>query len=523
MTLALALRPYQENAIGQIRQAFAAGSRRILCVMPTGSGKTSVQAQIVRNAAVGIEGTRKLRVAVCAHRQELVGQLSARLDLWGVSHGVIQSGHPRVDRDALAQVCSVPTLSARGEAPEVDGIIFDEAHHVVARTWQEILTSYPSLKFVIGFTATPERGDRAPMGDMFDSLVVPVSVAELQALGYLLPVDVISPGKTLKKKELAEHPVDAYFRLTPGQKALVFAGSVQEAKAFAAAFNARGVKAASVDGKTDDIDRLRLLGGTDYRGRRVPSALETGAIDVICNVAVLTEGFDCPALSVCIIACACSTSSGWLQRIGRVLRPEDGIAKPGERATVIDPHGHVWKPDLGLPEAGRVYDLSGKAIRLANDRIALRQCKHCGAVTAPREACARCHTRFPEPPRSTVRAAPMEKVTQAQIDEQRRRRREQFDRLVASAKANGYDRQYVIRTFRQTYGYAPPVSWWPAADAPLGSQRAYWERLVREGRAKGHKSGWVEIKFKAVFGHWPKWDPKEVRDADDPAQADAEA
>jgi len=131
--LPLSLRPYQECGVAEIRAAFTHGARRVLFVLPTGGGKTTVFSYIT-SAAVA----RGNRVCVLVHRQELVDQVSGSLAAIGVPHGIIAGGHPETPE--LVQVASVASLVRRlGRTQPFDLLIPDEAHHAVAGSWKTIL------------------------------------------------------------------------------------------------------------------------------------------------------------------------------------------------------------------------------------------------------------------------------------------------------------------------------------------------------------------------------------------------
>jgi DNA repair protein RadD len=136
------LRPYQTEAVGGFYSVRVVGKRRIIMTAPTGSGKTVIAGEIIR-WTVGSGG----RVLVIAHRREIVGQTSRKLDDIEIEHGIILAGEP-TEEAARVQVASVQTLYVRGirgtkmELPPADLIIVDECHHATAMTWRKIIESY---------------------------------------------------------------------------------------------------------------------------------------------------------------------------------------------------------------------------------------------------------------------------------------------------------------------------------------------------------------------------------------------
>jgi superfamily II DNA or RNA helicase len=388
------LRQYQADAVADVRAKWRAGARRILLVMPVGSGKTKTAVSVVESAM------RKGRVVLwLTHRTELVAQASSSLRELGIDHGIVQAGKPRRP-DLPMQVASVQTLARRGERPEgVNVIVIDESHHVTARTWRGILDAYPGLELVLGLTATPQRGDGTPLGDVFEAMVVATSVAALQASGSLVPCRVFAPANETEK--LSEDPVDAYVRLAAGRRAIVFATNVPEAHRLAAAFSARGIHAACVEGGTDPDERRLAL-----------ERLATGQLRVVVNVFCLTEGTDVPAVECVIIARGCSTDAAWMQSIGRGLRPSPGTGK--RDCIVIDLRGCVHVH--GLPEDARVFSLAGKASKLAQlDAAPLPPVVSCRSCLAWHRGggrpCPSCGAMLPKPPPPRVSKRELALVT----------------------------------------------------------------------------------------------------------------
>jgi DNA repair protein RadD len=165
MTTSPKLHSYQEAMVSDIHALIDGGNRRILCVLPTGAGKTLVAADVIAKA---VQHNR--RVLFLAHRSELVRQASHKLSAAGVDHGIIQAGIRRRPGERV-QVASIQSLHARYvrtstcEMPAADLIIIDEAHHARARTYTRIVERYPDA-VVIGLTATPCRGDGRGLGNV---------------------------------------------------------------------------------------------------------------------------------------------------------------------------------------------------------------------------------------------------------------------------------------------------------------------------------------------------------------------
>ena len=177
--MSIALRPYQLRAVDEARAKLAAGHRRIVVVAPTGAGKSVIAAHIAAKA-----GAKGKRLLFLAHRLELVEQLSAKLDAFGLNHGIIQGNHWRRMPRLPVQVASVPTLSRREVLPPADLLVVDECHHVPSESFRKVVEAYPNAA-VLGFTATPYRLDGQGLGEWFDDMVVVAQIHELIILGEL--------------------------------------------------------------------------------------------------------------------------------------------------------------------------------------------------------------------------------------------------------------------------------------------------------------------------------------------------
>lgn len=352
------LRDYQQAAIDAASASYASGKRAPLIVAPTGAGKTVIGAEVIRRATQAVR-----RSMFIAPRRELIAQTETKLrdaGIWDVR--VIRAQHDTGRPDAPVIIGSVQTLIMprwRDRLPKVDLLIADEAHHMMAAEWKQLAHSY-SNAYLLGLTATPERADGKPMGDVFDDLIVAASVGDLVALGHLAPCRVYAPPSELASAQIASSPAAAYQRWTPNAQAVVFCTTVAQARESLEGFAAAGVRAGVVTATSRD--RADVL-----------HRFATGSIQVVINCGVLTEGWDCPSASVAILARKFGHAGLYLQCVGRVLRPYP----TKQYATVIDLCGSVHAH--GLPDADRSYSLSGRAISEVK-RDQLRQCPTCGAV-----------------------------------------------------------------------------------------------------------------------------------------------
>ncbi len=425
-------RRYETRAVRALRTALPR-DKRVIAVGPTGSGKTVIASLLVK------QEPRWKRVLFLAHRFELVDQAYNALTALGLRVGVIMAtdeavnGLGRFDPDARVQVGSVQTIARRGVPDGTDLIVFDEAHRVMADSYQQIAASCPRAQ-VLGLTATPVRMDGRGLADFFVSMVTIAVPSELYADGFLAeprvytaPPGVIaelvrrSKGARSVKgdytpKDLA-HIVDSdmligevvseAIRIAPKVPKLVFAGSVKHSKALALRFGRRGIVAAHADGETDDAERVQILD----RFRR-------GTIEVICNVDVLSEGYDLPALGAVILARPTRSIGRYFQMCGRVMRPYRN------RKPIVIDHGgnvlrHQWLPSEDYP-----WSLDGSVEREPCDAIYRACCECLVAIGIGCTECPACGAEQPRHVRVDERSEidiKLEEMQRAKMEEVRKR------------------------------------------------------------------------------------------------------
>jgi superfamily II DNA or RNA helicase len=421
------LRDYQIRAIDLVRGEYRRGRRAVLLVLPTGAGKTATASQLIAWAVA-----RGRRCLFLVHRREIVLDTHRRLVAAGVACGVVMSGEASVD--APVQVCSVQTLTAREQHPPADLLVWDEAHHCAAETYREIRAQYPAA-WHLGLTATPERSDGAPLGDAFEALVAPISVAELVEAGHLAPIDVVAPPTRLQSA-IGATPADAWREHGGGRPAVVFTGTIAESRECVAAI---GERAAHIDGSTPRRERDEIL-------RR----FERGDLDVVSNCSVLTEGWDSARAEVCVLARGCGSLPVYLQTIGRVRRTGGNAAK---RCLLLDLAGAAH--EHGMPDEDREWSLVEGQAKRRSDREALSTCLHCGAVAryASRGArCRRCGQPWPEAERVEVRRQQLAAVVPSST---RREREVELERLRQIARQRAYKPAWVGVKFKEKFGYWP--------------------------------------------------------------------
>lgn len=307
------------------------------------------------------------------------------------------------------------------------------------------------------------RSDGRGMAPAFDSLVVVSTIKELTALGHLVACKVIAPAKPLRKPNLSHSPVDAYLAHAKGMRTVVFADFIVNAEKFVAEFREKGIDAVIIHGSLPDTERSNAL-----------RAHSRGA--VLVNCMVLTEGWDSPETSCCILARGCGSVGTYLQIVGRVLRPcgtceacEWALANPtknrqpciGKEALLIDLTGRSFY-DHGAPDSDRVYSLTGKGIRKKDDDEDFGPaCPVCGQPIVPGEPCAVCgflaegSSQIEEPRYTGDELAERYAGKRSEDDD---KRIDTLARWYAEAKARKHQPWAATAKYEAVYGAKPTTS-----------------------------------------------------------------
>lgn len=334
------LRPYQQECLESILACYRRGQRRVLVSLPTGTGKTVVFANLPNFFKM------KRRMLMIAHRQELLDQAANKFaaTVPDLSIGIEQAGRS-APPDSRIVLASVPTLGRQGSSRLLDLppedfylIVVDEAHHAVAPSYRRIFDHFglfqeDSQRLLVGFTATPRRGDKHALSAAFQEVAYSKALPEMVRSGYLCPLrgwrvstsisigSVASRHGDFVESELAslvDVPernhlvVEAYQELANGRRAVVFCVNIAHVQALASAFQEAGVRAAPIWGAMSREDRGSVL-----------QAFHQGELEVLTNCNVLTEGFDEPRVDCVVMARPTQSQLLYAQMVGRGTRLHD--------------------------------------------------------------------------------------------------------------------------------------------------------------------------------------------------------
>ena len=344
------LRYYQEESLAALLDYFQTKpiDSNPLLVLPTAAGKTIVFSHLIKE----LNGNDR-RFMILAHRQELVSQAKDKLlNVWpDAPVGILAASLKSYDTEAPVLIASRDTLasSKRLDAvPGVDYIIVDEAHHIApikTTRYRKVLDAMREKKpcRIVGVTATPYRmGQGYIYGDKLDhffkDIAYQISIPQLVQDGYLSRLSAFAVKSQavidtkdvrlkfkggdyregdLEKVVLSEPLIMEIFNdwmdkaYLKGRSATVFfCVSVLHAEKMCLFLQQQGIKAEVVTGDTPTKDRERIL-----------KEFDSGVIHALCNVGVLTEGWDAPRTD-CLALLRPTQSLGlYVQMCGRGMRP----------------------------------------------------------------------------------------------------------------------------------------------------------------------------------------------------------
>lgn len=340
------LRSYQQSAKDRI---FAMWERyhNVLLQMPTGTGKTVLFTSIIKDLSA-VSGSR---ILILAHRKELIDQIDAHLNKYDITHGLVVNGRKR-DLSILIQVASIQTISHKSNEELLEEInpsfiIIDEAHHSLAKTYTTFWKKCEKA-WKLGVTATPYRLNNAPFKYHYSDILVSSPIKEFIDNGFLADYEFYTENpyheltKTIdsikEKSATGDYKVNTlleklnidkhikqlilcYLTYAKGLKGIVYAISIEHAQNICQAYKDIGVEAAFIDSNTPKTERAKIVG-----------RFRDSEIQIMVNVEIFSEGFDCPDIDFIQMARPTWSLSLYLQQVGRGLRK----SKEDKKTIILD-------------------------------------------------------------------------------------------------------------------------------------------------------------------------------------------
>ena len=331
---------YQEDMKERIEKALRL-HQSVMAQMPTGTGKTYLLTAVIDSF---VSNNPKEKVWIVAHRRELVSQIDE----------TVRKFYSYSSSKTSSLLSSVKAMSIQwlmrhyDEIEEEPGmIVIDEAHHALAKTYKEMWERFPKAKF-LGLTATPCRLNGKGFTDLFDVLVQSWCVPEFISKGRLATYDFVSiksDGVTqrlidslqkrgadgdyqnkemdmlLNKRPSIERLYQSFEEYGKDRKGIVYAINISHAKKIMELYQEHGIKAVAIDSKTPAMERQQDI-----------EAFKKGDIQVLVNVDIFSEGFDCPDVGFVQLARPTLSLAKYLQMVGRGLR----VAKGKKNCVIID-------------------------------------------------------------------------------------------------------------------------------------------------------------------------------------------
>lgn len=389
--LALAPRQYQADAIHAVLDAHANGITRPLVVLPTGAGKTVTFAHLI------IRRTHLGPALILAHREELLDQAADKLHQIapGLRIGIVKAArdeHHGVDV-IIASVQTLANPNRLARLGPVATVVVDEAHHAVARTYRDVLTGLgsfdPGGPLTLGVTATAgERADGLGLRHVWERIVYQRGILAMIADGHLVNVrglqiktDLDLGNVTTRNGDYAdgslatalddsgaiEAAARGYKRYAADRRGIAFTPTIDTANSLADHLNRIGIRSEAVSGQTPAEERRAIL-----------HRLHTGQTQVVTNCAVLTEGFDEPAVSCVMVARPTKSRPLFVQMAGRGLRKHPGkddcllltiYAPPSAGlATIADLAGNDLPDGVTVKDGQALTDAIEEAAQAADAR-----------------------------------------------------------------------------------------------------------------------------------------------------------
>lgn len=468
----ITLRDYQKTAIQNIRHEFNTGKKTVILQLPTGAGKTIIFTAISKQA-----NEKGSTILVITDRKELLTQADGAFDKFGITPTLL-TANTKTLKKAEIYIGMVETIKRRLTKPNyVDFvqsfslIIIDESHK---QSFDRLFEAITPFQYVIGATATPYRtGKMKPLKEYYDSIVIGEQITELITCNFLSPAvhygvpiagldkvkitagdfDQKQMGELYDAPELYGGVIENYKAHASGRKTLLFAATVRNSEIMAREFNSAGISAMHLDAETPKSEREAIL--EDFKNDKFM---------VLCNVGILTTGYDEPSVSCIITYRATRSLPLWLQMCGRGSRIYEN-----KRDFIILDFGENAKRH-GLWDEYRTWSLENAKPPKKQGMALVKDCPACGAMIPARSVtCPVCGFEIPvkRKDESPIKVM-LEKMTGRQINN--------FD----------WDSVYELEQARVAKGYK--IGW------VLHRLKSYQEFLEYE-KIKNYKRGWAKFNY----------------------------
>ena len=361
------LRKHQIDAKNAILRAWDSFDS-VMLQMPTGTGKTYLFTSIIKDLIAFYKSQKwEINILVVAHRLELLDQIASSLKNYGIPCGFIQ-GTREQHLWQRVQVGSILSLISEKNEMNVrrckfDFIIVDEAHHTLADSYKRLFDMFPEAK-KLGVTATPWRMNHESFTSVYQTLITTPQVKWFIQKHLLSDFDYVSvkPDSNIQKlvnsidvaatgdfvndalseafdnQRIRSKLYDSFHQYASDRKGIVYAINKQHARNIAELYSSKGYVSVNIDCDTPKDERERLI-----------DEFKAGSIQVLVNVELFTEGFDCPDVSFIQLARPTRSLALYLQQVGRGLRITEGK----EKTVFIDNVGLYNY--FGLPDANRKW------------------------------------------------------------------------------------------------------------------------------------------------------------------------
>jgi superfamily II DNA or RNA helicase len=374
MREALALRTFQREALDALVKRFhEEAAQRLAVVLPTGAGKTFCFAH---QTLEHLRDHPDEQAVILVHTDELVEQTFEEL-LAVAPHlkaGIVKAARNDVDAQVIvASVQSLRNPERRKQIKNVTLVIVDEGHHVLAKTYLDVLTDFGCFggkAKAVGYTATLIRGDGQGLGKVWQDVAYKKSIGWMVRQRYLIPPKGIAVevpaldltgvkgkndfndadlGEALTESLAPELVAKAYVENAADRKGILFAPTVVTAYQFAEALREAGITADTIHGGLPLGDRDNPAPGTR---RYILRAHKAGEFQVLTNCQVLTEGYNDPTIS-CVVNARPTRSKGlYVQMVGRGLRVDFTRDYDEQDCLILDVVGanavHDLDPEVDL-------------------------------------------------------------------------------------------------------------------------------------------------------------------------------